>query len=297
MPWLPLMILVVFGVVSLGVLYHTPKEHTHYNIKRVIRGAQPLEPEPEVEPVHVVKETEIESEPMDLTFTPEPGIRGYIAQAGQDKYVDNMLQNKKISHGRFVEFGGYLGDEYSNSWYFEKFYNWHGIMIEAEKKHIEHLKTVRPNAVIYNNAVCPSGIKKIDFASSKISGWGGITEHIDDVRWKSNIANVHSVECVDLNVILEENNMFQVDYMTVDTEGSELAILKTFQFHRFNITFIQVERNVKTKKQQKEKQDLIDFMQTKGYVVENIFDIGNWAVDVLFQKQAILQQSLQKTHN
>lgn len=49
MPWLPLMILVVFGVVSLGVLYHTPKEHRVHNVKRVIRGAEPLEPV--VEPV------------------------------------------------------------------------------------------------------------------------------------------------------------------------------------------------------------------------------------------------------
>lgn len=219
-----------------------------------------------------------------LTFTPEPGIRKYIAQAGQDKYIDSMLQNKKLSSGRFVEFGGYQGDEYSNSWYFEKFYNWHGIMIEAEKKHIEHLKKVRPNAVIYNNAVCPPGIKEIDFASSKIGGWGGINEHIDDQRWKNSIADVHSVQCVDLNQVLEENNMFQIDYMTVDTEGSEFAILKTFQFQRFNITFIQVERNIKTKKQQKEKQNMIDFMQTKGYTVENIFDIGNSAVDVLFRK-------------
>ena len=209
----------------------------------------------------------------------------YIAQAGQDSYVDRQFKNKKINTGIFVEFGGLKGDEYSNTWFFEKFYNWHGIMIEAEQKHIAHLTKVRPNAVIYNNAVCPSGIEEIKFASSSIMGWGGIAEHIDDPRWTNNIKSVHVVKCVDLNQVLTNNNIVHVDYMTVDTEGSEFAILKTFQFNKFDVLFIQVEKNVKTTEQRKEKQELTEFMQTQDYVVDKVFDIGNHAVDILFRKK------------
>ena len=212
----------------------------------------------------------------------KPNVK-FIAQAGQDKYVDSQFLDKKINKGTFVEFGGLKGDEYSNTYYFEKAYHWKGIMIEAEKKYIPHLKQVR-DATIYNNAVCPSGMKEVKFASSKIMGWSGIADHVNDPRWTNKIDKFVTIPCVDLNVILKDQNMFHIDYMTVDTEGSEIAILKTFDFDTFDVTFVQVERNVKTKAQRDEKNYLINFMSTKGYHLEKVFDIGNQAVDVLFRK-------------
>ena len=208
----------------------------------------------------------------------------YIAQAKQDRYVDKLFKDKKLSKGLFVEFGGLKGDEYSNTWYFEKAYNWHGIMIEAEKKFIPHLKKVRPNCKIYNNAVCPPGVKEVIFASSKLQGWSGILKSYEDPRWHAQVATTFNVKCVDLNTVLKENNFNHVDYMTVDTEGSEIEILETFQFHRFDITYIQVERNVKTQKQRERKDYLIELMKKNGYITKKVFDIGNHAVDVLFEK-------------
>ena len=208
----------------------------------------------------------------------------FIAQAGQDKYINNLLNDKKINTGVFVEFGGFMGDEYSNSWFFEKSYNWKGIMVEVEKKYISHLKRVRPNAIVYNNAVCPTGVDTITFAESKIGGWSGILDKYDDPRWHRQIKKTYKVKCVDLNVILEENNMFHVDYMTVDTEGSEIDILETFRFDKFDVTYIQVERNMKTIAQKKRKNYLIRFMKKNGYELEKVFDIGNKAIDVLFKK-------------
>ena len=88
MPWLPLMILVVFGVVSLGVLYHTPKEHRVYNVKRVIRGAQPLEPvvEPVVE--HTPK-----SEPVKVV---ETNVSRDIPGSGFEQ-IYNLMKNKNTA--------------------------------------------------------------------------------------------------------------------------------------------------------------------------------------------------------
>ena len=229
------------------------------------------------------------------TTTPKPIIKvtefkrnyraRYIAQAKQDRYVDNLFKDKKLSKGVFVEFGGLKGDEYSNTWYFEKAYNWHGIMIEAEKKFIPHLKKVRPNCKIYNNAVCPTGVKEVTFASSKIAGWSGILNSYEDPRWHAQVGKTFHVKCVDLNVVLKENNFHHIDYMTVDTEGSEIEILETFQFHRFDIAYIQVERNVKTQKQRERRDYLIELMKKNGYLTKKVFDIGNNAVDILFEKR------------
>ena len=227
------------------------------------------------------------------TTTPKPIVKRfkrnyrakYIAQAKQDRYVDTLFKDKKLSKGLFVEFGGLKGDEYSNTWYFEKAYNWRGIMIEAEKKFIPHLKKVRPNCKIYNNAVCPTGVKEVTFASSKIAGWSGILNSYEDPRWHAQVGDTFEVKCVDLNTVLKENNFNHVDYMTVDTEGSEIEILETFQFHSFDITYIQVERNVKTQKQRERRDYLIQLMKKNGYITKKVFDIGNHAVDILFEKK------------
>lgn len=236
------------------------------------------------------------------TTTPKPMVKEfrrnyrakYIAQAKQDRYVDTLFKDKKLSKGLFVEFGGLKGDEYSNTWYFEKAYNWHGIMIEAEKKFIPHLKKVRPNCKIYNNAVCPTGVKEVTFASSKIAGWSGILNSYEDPRWHAQVGNTFEVKCVDLNTVLKENNFNHVDYMTVDTEGSEIEILETFQFHSFDITYIQVERNVKTQKQRERRDYLIQLMKKNGYITKKVFDIGNHAVDILFEKRKTVLSKIKK---
>ena len=38
MPWLPVMVLLVFGMVSIAFMMQMPKEKPVHNVKRVIRG-------------------------------------------------------------------------------------------------------------------------------------------------------------------------------------------------------------------------------------------------------------------
>lgn len=49
MAWLPVLVLTVFGMMSIAFMMQMPKEKPVHNVKRVIRGAQPLEPEPKFE--------------------------------------------------------------------------------------------------------------------------------------------------------------------------------------------------------------------------------------------------------
>ena len=42
---------------------------------------------------------------------------------------------------------------------------------------------------------------------------------------------------------MEENNINNIDYLSIDTEGSELNVLKGIDFDKFNINIISVENN------------------------------------------------------
>lgn len=202
----------------------------------------------------------------------------YKAQSGQDKYVEQYLN---FNNGVYVEFGARNGIEHSNTYYFEKSYNWSGVLVEPDKRELKSIVGNRPNAKVYTGvAVCPVGIKHVDFAISSNRGWSGIRDSYDDKRWTDTIIQQKRIPCVDLNTICPP----KVDYMTVDTEGSELEILRTFNFTSHNVTIIQVERNMLTPKQKQEEKQLTNFMKTKGYEKIKQIDIGNFAVDCVYKK-------------
>jgi hypothetical protein len=46
-----------------------------------------------------------------------------------------------------------------------------------------------------------------------------------------------------LNNILNENNIKKVDYLSVDTEGSEFNIIKSIDFSKTDISIISVKNN------------------------------------------------------
>ena len=79
MPWFPVMILVVFGMVSIAFMSQMPREKPRHNVKRVIRGmeiehpsVEPLEPEPEPEPDPVVKPVVESEQVVETNVVMEP---------------------------------------------------------------------------------------------------------------------------------------------------------------------------------------------------------------------------------
>lgn len=69
----------------------------------------------------------------------------YSSQIGQDKFVLNILKQKR--NGCFLEIGAGDAIGISNTYSLEKFYDWKGIMVEYEDKHLEGYKKHRPNSV------------------------------------------------------------------------------------------------------------------------------------------------------
>ena len=46
-----------------------------------------------------------------------------------------------------------------------------------------------------------------------------------------------------LNNVLEKHGIFNVDFCTIDTEGSEFEILSAFDFDKFKIRILLIENN------------------------------------------------------
>ncbi len=173
----------------------------------------------------------------------------FYGQYEQDKYLyENIFHNKK--NGTFVEFGALNGIRFSNTYFFEKNLGWTGICAEPNPTLFSQLKKNR--SCICLDCCITDFIGKSKFFL--ITGYGvglsGLIEKYDENRvetLKKEIAphnstyEVINVDCRLLNDILQEHNIFHIDYLSIDTEGGELDILKSIDFDRFFIDVISVE--------------------------------------------------------
>jgi hypothetical protein len=74
---------------------------------------------------------------------------------------------------------------------------------------------------------------------------------------------VYPVETVSLNDLLEFHNCpAQIDYLSIDTEGSELEIIRAFKFDNYNIDIITVKHNFR----EPERKEIFDLLTSKGFI-------------------------------
>lgn len=81
-------------------------------------------------------------------------------------------------------------------------------------------------------------------------------------RNKKNSSVKYEVETISLHDLLKKHNApFNIDYLSIDTEGSEFEILNAFDFDTFDIKVITCEHNY-TQMRQK----IFKLLTDKGYV-------------------------------
>jgi FkbM family methyltransferase len=179
----------------------------------------------------------------------------YYSQWKQDEYIYNTFFKNKTEPGVFLEIGADDGVKFSNCKFFEDTYKWRGIAIEAREEAYNKLITNRTCNCIC--AVLSDVIEDTKFMAIKGYGVGlsGLINKYDPrhlKRIKEEIKNTNNkgVSVIDvktekLNDILDKYNMTNIDFLSIDTEGSELAILNTLDFDKYNIDVITIEDNYK----------------------------------------------------
>ncbi len=165
------------------------------------------------------------------------------AQLRQDLFVLTELGFKRC--GYFVEFGAASGKELSNTWLLEKHFGWSGILAEPAKCWHERLAANR-TCVIENRCVWKSTGDSLEFAEaseaeiSTLTPFKGGDQHAAARRSSRH----YQVETISLNDLMAEHKApDSPDYLSIDTEGSELEILQAFDFKRHPFKVITCEHN------------------------------------------------------
>ena len=176
----------------------------------------------------------------------------YHSQDGQDKFVDALLEHK--TGGVFVEVGAHDGLNLSNSHFFEYQRGWTGLLVEPNPTVFQLLEVNRPNAIreqmaVSNRDNCTVPFRQLtgytEVLSGIISDYDPRHEQrIDqELEQHSGTSNVIEVPCTTLDTLLRKHNIDRIDYLSIDTEGSEINVLQGIDWARVPIAVIGVEVN------------------------------------------------------
>jgi FkbM family methyltransferase len=187
-------------------------------------------------------------------------------------FVLNCLEFKRS--GYFVEFGATNGIDLSNTWLLEKEFGWIGILAEPSKNWHQDLLRNR-SSHIELKAVYNKSNKKLSFleASSPELSTLNSFKNIDSHNRKGLTYEVETITLIDL---LNKYNAPQViDYLSIDTEGSEFDILSNFDFEQYKFKVVTVEHNFT---EQREK--INQLLTSKGFkqVLKEISAFDDWYV-------------------
>lgn len=187
------------------------------------------------------------------------------SQLGQDLSVANFYQMKH--NGYFIDVGAWDGQEISNTYMLETQLNWTGICIEPLPEQFQKLQSCR-SAICLPLAAYSQSDLEFDFVIAE--GLSGIVNCIDCHKHVLN-KNKIKVKTKTLTDIMDQYNSPKfIEYLSIDTEGSELEVLKGINWDKYSFGYINIEHNNVEPRRSEMRQYLI----TKGYkfLRENVVD-------------------------
>jgi hypothetical protein len=197
------------------------------------------------------------------------------SQLNQDMFVLSELGFKR--DGYFVEFGATNGLDLSNTHLLEKEMGWTGILAEPAWIWAGDLLINRKCHITFDCVWSKSGevleFNEVDAAElSTIDTFSSVDEH---ATTRTN-GHKHPVNTISLLDLLKKYDAPKViDYLSIDTEGSEFEILSAFDFDAYQFRVITCEHNYTPMREK-----IYDLLTSKGYTRKftNLSRFDDWYV-------------------
>ena len=201
-------------------------------------------------------------------------LPGSQSQLNQDLFVLSELGWKR--GGFFVEFGATDGKTLSNTWLLEKEFGWTGILSEPARIWHAALGASGRTAKIERDCVWSTTGETLQFTETDWAELSTISEFAASDAHNRKKARSYRVRTVSLNDLLARHGAPAVmDYLSIDTEGSEFRILEQLDFSRYRFRCITCEHN-----RQPVRDDIYRLLSAHGYRRKHVAlsDFDDWYV-------------------
>jgi len=209
----------------------------------------------------------------------------YYGQKGQDKWViEEVLSHKQ--KGFFLDLAATNGIHLNNTLILEKHYNWQGICVEPNPNYYQKLTNNRN--CITDSSVVSNEHESVQFRIDN-GVLGGIigddTDNSEKIRGKelsSPQAIILELNTVLLQDILDKHNApKEIDYWSLDIEGSEERVISSFDFSKYKFGCITIERPTPLCNK---------ILQNAGYVFVKNFKCDSFYVHSKYSKKLKLDK-------
>jgi FkbM family methyltransferase len=202
-------------------------------------------------------------------------LRHSKSQLGQD--ILALAVKGVDSPGFFVEFGAADGVALSNSYILEKQFGWSGILCEPSKSWHQALWRNR-NCTIDTRCVYSASGQKISFSENYLGELSAITQYAEPnshglLKRTTSSYEVDTISLQDL--LLSHGAPKYIEFLSIDTEGSEFEILKNFDFQSYRFGAICVEHNFADTREK-----INSLLLANGYqqVQADLSDFDDWYI-------------------
>ena len=209
----------------------------------------------------------------------------YYGEKGQDKWVIEAVLNQK-THGFFLDTGASDGINSNNTFILEKEYNWEGIAIEPNPHYYEQL--VKNRSCITENIVLSHNNAKVKMRTDNGTLGGIVADDTDnsiavrgDQLKSENCKIIEAVPALLHDVLDKHNAPKEIDYWSLDIEGSEERVISSFDFSKYKFGCITIERPTPLGNK---------ILQNAGYVFVNNFKYDSFYVLPKYSKNLKLEK-------
>jgi FkbM family methyltransferase len=213
------------------LLTNREKQRLRQNSRRgrqAVRALNLLQLLQQIQPAYAARALELTSQ-----------LHGQYAQ----DLVAALMRPTELGPGFYVEFGATDGVKLSNTLLLERL-GWQGILAEPGRNWHTGLRANR-SASISTDCVWRTSGEQLEFSQLAEPMLSGITSHNHRRQRRNRSVNAtYHVNTISLqDLLLQGNAPRTIDFLSIDTEGSEHAILAAFPFAEWTIHFIAVEHN------------------------------------------------------
>lgn len=170
----------------------------------------------------------------------------FYGQHGEDIYIQTLFPDNYI--GNCIEVGAYDGISMSNTYHFQQ-KGWRTLCIEPIKDMFDRCKMIRQECV--NCCISDDDYPEKKFTIFHLgNNTSAISSLEPDVRLIQSHAHMitNTSQCQvpvrSLTSLLNELNYPQnIDFVSIDTENTELDVLKGFDLNKYNVKLFVIENN------------------------------------------------------
>lgn len=191
------------------------------------------------------------------------------AQCGEDLIVNKILNDLSISKPSYLDIGTHHPTWLNNTYFFYK-KGCKGVCVEPNPVLYKAIKKKRGRDVCLNIGIGPNeGITPFYVLSADtLSTFSQDEAERLQSFGKQFIEKVINIPMVTVNQIIEKYYQKSPNFISIDAEGMDLVILKTFDFSKYAPEVFCVETLTYTEnKTEMKRTEIIDFMAAFDYFV------------------------------